>query len=310
MMGVDLHIPWPPGSPSPAPGPVPYRTAMLMIGSGLGVLANLTKVTEKQMTDSFSMTMLKGTDIGPLIPHIGVPSITLPVEMLFSSSKSYFSTSRYQVAGESVACSLLVVVNPNLNCGTPMPSPTGVVLALTTHRVNMTWGDVFAGLGRMFADWCVQTVFNFLGNKAGGALSKFLSARLYEGLLSKFAIEALATGGDAELALLWAGVMAAAGAERSGNIAGTVFGAALSFFGGGPMGADVGALGGYNANRDNPWTPGGAAGTSISDTYDKAAQQLGDAFEKSSTGQAVDDYLDGPGPGDYPLPPPSNTGVA
>jgi hypothetical protein len=29
--------------------------------------------------------------------------------------------------------SLLPLVNPNLNCGTPLPTPIGFVLAITTH---------------------------------------------------------------------------------------------------------------------------------------------------------------------------------
>jgi hypothetical protein len=289
MVGVDWHIPWPPGSPSPAPAAVPYRTGMLMIGTGLGVLAGMTKPTEKQMTDAFSMTMLKGTDIGPMIPHIGAPSVTLPVEMAFSSSKSHFSTSRYHAGGQPVAVSLLTVVSPNLNCGTPLPTPTGFVFALTAHRVDMTFGDIFGGFGAMFGDWCVQAVLNKLGSALGSRLSGFLQARLFNRYIANWTAVALRGGGDEALARSWAGVMAASRAERGASIAAAVFEGTLAFLSGGPMGADIAALGGYG---EGGWTPGGQLGDTTSGFYE-------------GLGQAFGDYLEGPGPGDYPLPDPS-----
>jgi hypothetical protein len=292
MAGVDFHIPWPPGSPSPAPSPVPYKTGMLLIGP-----TTLTcKLLETVVSDSWGITVGVGTDIGPLIPHIGPPSVTLPIEMLFSSSKSHFTTSLYQGKNQPIACALLVIVNPNLNCGNPLPTPTGFVIAMTTHVVGMTWGDVFGGLGAMFGDFCVQAVLNKLGNMAGGALGGFLQKSLFGRFFQNWAIKALLGGGHPDLALSWAGVMAASQAERVGNWAGTALGVAIGFFSGGPMGADIGTAGGYNGDRDNPWTPGGKLGETVSDQYRNWGQEAG---------QALDDYLNSPDPdvGDYPLPP-------
>jgi hypothetical protein len=267
-----------------------------MIGTGAGVLAGLTKPTEKQMTDCFSMTMLKGTDIGPLIPHIGPPSVTLPVEMLFSSSKSHFSSSRYQAAGQQVSCALLVYVNPNLNCGTPCPTPTGMVAAITTHMVDMTWGDVFAGLLAMAADALIQFLLNKLGSFLGGKLSSFLSEKLFDGFMVKFLGEALQGGGDVVLAEMWAGVMAAAKSEKIGNIAGAVASTVFGFLVGGPMGADIGSFGGYGKDADgNAITPGGTGSSKVEDFAEGLGQKAG---------KALDNYLDGPPKGDFPLPSP------
>ena len=90
MVGVDFHIcvPPPPAPPIPC---TPYRTAHVLWGWG-------GMPTQSYFLDhpssGWGLTMSTGTDIGPMIPHIGPLSITMPLEMLFSSSKSHFGTSR------------------------------------------------------------------------------------------------------------------------------------------------------------------------------------------------------------------------
>jgi len=292
MVGVDFHIPWPPGSPSPAPSAAPYKTGMLMIGTGLGVLAQITKPVPDHPSDSWGFTMLKGTDIGPLIPHIGVPSVTLPVEMLFSASKSHFGCSQYKTKGTPIAVSLLFVVNPNLNCGTPIPTPTGVVFAITRHRVDMSWGDILAGALNMLADFLIQAALNKLGNVLGGALTKYLTPRLFSRFLPAPLALALSRGGDRGLAEAWAGVMAAGRAEGWANAAGTVLGTTFGFLVGGPMGADISAFGGYGTDSEgNAITPGGTGAGLVGSQADAA-------------GQALDNYLNSPSAGDSPASPP------
>jgi hypothetical protein len=66
--------------------------------------------------------MLRGTDIGPLIPHIGCPSLLTPLDILLSSSASYFGPSSYMVAGAPVAAALIINVNLNLNCNWCCPA--------------------------------------------------------------------------------------------------------------------------------------------------------------------------------------------
>ncbi|MDN5938198.1 MAG: hypothetical protein L0H83_06000 [Salinisphaera sp.] len=169
MLGVDLHIPWPPGSPSPAPSPVPYRTASLLIGT-TGAKASYAKT---HLSHGMGMTMQQGTDIGYLIPHVGPPSVLLAIEIPLSTSVSYFGTSMLLVEGKPACVALAGLVNPNLNCGTPLPTPTGGVLALNTHFAAMTLGDLLGGITQMAMDAAVA----FLLGKAFGALGKGLGAR-------------------------------------------------------------------------------------------------------------------------------------
>src|SRR6266540_4294623 len=140
MIGCDWHVPWPPGSPSPAPSAVPYVSFSTMYGWSI-----TASYANDVLSAYWGLTMLKVTDIGPMIPHIGPPSVLMLLEIPLSSSKSYFGSSRYVSKGKPVAAALLWHLNPNLNCGSPVPTPTGCVIAFTTHEVDMTWGDIFSG---------------------------------------------------------------------------------------------------------------------------------------------------------------------
>jgi hypothetical protein len=275
MVGIDFHIPWPPGSPSPAPSPVPYKTGMLLIGP-----TTLTaELIPNHLTDSFSMCLGKGTDIGPMIPHIGPPSVTLPIEMVFSASKSHFASSRYVAAGKPVAVALAAFVNPNLNCGTPVPTPTGEVLALTTHWVEMSWADILGGLGAMLSDFLIQSALNKLGSALGNRLSKFLQPRLFARFNYKWLTKVIGESGDFALLEAWAGVKAAGQAELVSNWAGTGVSTVFGFLVGGPMGADIGTVGGYDGEGT---TPGGLA------------EDVGGGFVENQS-RALGGYLDGPG---------------
>jgi len=139
MIGIDFHICWPPWLPEPLSTPLPYLTVMPMCGTFLTAEMAPTALTLGQFT------MKLGTDIGPLIPHIGFPSLLTPLDILTSSSASYFGPSSVTVEGTPVAAALLSVVNLNLNCAAPISMPFGFVLCFTTHYVGMTLFDVMMG---------------------------------------------------------------------------------------------------------------------------------------------------------------------
>lgn len=241
MLGCDWHIPWVPGTPAPAPAAVPYFVMSVMGGTMV-----TSKMTSTTFTDFFGLTMLSGTDIGPLLPHMGPPSLTLPFELIGSSSKSHFCVANVQADNSPIVVSLLFVVNPNLNCGMPIPTPTGVVLALTTHRVDMSWADITAGLATMCADFLLQAALAWAGGAIGNRIAGALRGPVMRSVFQSTLFRGL-MGEASEVAARRAAMIAAAEANRSME---RIVGFGVGFFLGGPMGFDAGALG--------VPTPGGA----------------------------------------------------
>lgn len=241
MIGCDFHIPWVPGTPAPAPSPVPYYVMSVMGGTMV-----TSKMTSTTFTEFFGLTMLSGTDIGPLLPHMGPPSLTLPFELIGASSKSHFTVANVQADGSPIVVGLLFVMNPNLNCGTPVPSPTGVVLALTTHRVDMSWADITAGLATMCADFLLQAALSWAGGAIGNRIANALRGPVMRSVFQSTLFRGL-MGEGSEAAARFAAHQAAANANRSME---RIVGFGVGFFLGGPMGFDAGALG--------VPTPGGA----------------------------------------------------
>lgn len=241
MIGMDWHVPWVPGTLAPAPSPVPYYVMSVMSGTMV-----TSKMTSTTFTEFFGLTMLSGTDIGPLLPHMGPPSLTLPLELIGASSKSHFTVANVQADGSPIVVGLLFVMNPNLNCGTPLPTPTGAVLALTTHRVDMSWADILAGLATMAADFVLQAALAWaggaLGNRIAGALRRPVMQSVFRSTMFRELM-----GEASELAARRTSMIAAAEANRSME---RIVGFGVGFFMGGPMGFDAGALG--------VPTPGGA----------------------------------------------------
>ena len=267
MTGVDFHIPWVPGTPAPAPSPVPYATFSIMLGLGLQC-----SKADDHISDSWGLSMLKGTDIGMLIPHIGTPSNTLPIEILGSSSKSHFATSRYMSKGKPVACALLVIMNLNLNCGTPVPTPTGRVLALTTHMVEMSLADFVAGVVSMLMDAALQTALNWAGGKVGSLIGKGLSKLFAPCFALEGAMRAVGAVSDEAFAHYSQYFAQRYAAEVIGAGASTV----INFLVGGPMGLDAGTIGLYGTDaQGNPRpTPGGALSDWATGTNEQAASSL------------------------------------
>jgi hypothetical protein len=205
------------------------------------------------------------TDVGPMIPHVGAPSVTLPIEMIFSASKSYFGPASTETQGERIGAAVLGLVNLNLDCGLPCPTPTGVVIAFVSVYTDMSPADVLYGWNAMAIDWCVQTVLNAIGNQLGNMAAPYLGyllGRLAPQVMSKAAAKALlrSEGGVAGNMINQAARDLVQSQSRAASTyfralparMGNISNALSNFFVGGPMGADGSDVG--------LSTPGGAAG--------------------------------------------------
>lgn len=294
MVGADRHVPWPPGSPAPAPAPVFYVAFSVMWG--LSVVASYAKDVS---SNYHGLTMLKVTDIGPMIPHVGPPSVLMALEIPLSSSKSYFGSSRYVSQGKPIAVALLLALNPNLNCGTPLPTPTGCAIGLTTHWVDMSWGDILSGLLQMCCDIAIMWALSKLG-KVGTPAFNFLQRKLYQRFLPG-ALAAFGAGGDEGLRLAWAGVQAASQAEGKTKLLNWAIVGGVTVVGlliGSPMGVDAATAGLYGKySGDHPGV-GASKGDHRGGPGDMTGGLLGGMADDS--GQALGSYLDGGNPKGYP----------
>ena len=287
MIGVDMHQVLVP--PAPLTPPAPHATVHVL--SGLFITAVMS---DKIFTDSFGPTVMKGSDIGPLIPHIGSPSVLLAIEIPLSASKNHFGSSKYKCDKGIVGVSLLPPVNLNLNCGTPVPTPTGIVIAVATHRVDMTMGDIYAGVMNMAADFLIQSVLQWLGGKAGGAASKALGS-VYAGLGAAL----LESGAPMFILvpLFKLGSNSSVLGRVFGRFGDTIAGTVIGFLTGGPMGADIGTLGGYGTDaQGNPITPAGTPAGRYANLFDAAGENIDkNSGEYVPPDQAVQDYNNNPG---------------
>ena len=211
MIGIDRHIPWPPESPLPLPTPSPYVTIMVLMG-----LQPLTPMMAYSSMTLYGWTMQRGTDIGPGIPHIGIPSLLTPLDMLFSSSVSYFGPTAYQHEGEPCAAALVFVINLNANCQEPVSLPTGLVFCITTHFTMMSFFDILFGLGMMAFDIVLEYASCQLSNAASKAINKYVVSPIGKKIAAKTA--------SRRAAKLAAGK---AGKESAGQSAGKASTAAL-----------------------------------------------------------------------------------
>jgi len=159
MLGVDLHDTIPPPGPAVVPNIPHYVVAAMQLGPWGAVTG---KSRTDVLTASYGKTMIRGTDIGFLIPHISSPHYLLPVIIIGSASKSEFGASSVITADGPVAVAILLFVGVNLNCcgKSCPPLPLGRVLAFTTHMTGFTLGDFFAGLITMVVDGAVQYGLN------------------------------------------------------------------------------------------------------------------------------------------------------
>ena len=289
MVGMDFHMPWPPGAPSPLP-PAPYQTSSLLIGL---VPKVFSKPLSSHRTDGFAITMAKDTDIGSFIRHVGAPSITLTLEEILSASKSHWGASRYLAEGEVMGCCLLISVNPNLNCGYPAPTPTGFVVGLTTHTVKMTLGDILSGLASMCADIAIQWALGKLGSWTGNKITTAIMRRMRPKIWANTFYPVLRRLGQSAVireSYDYAARYAIANRRateailrywrQTGRIAEAGVGSLL----GGPLGADAETVG-------MP-TIAGAASGAVNESASAGGQELGDMLDPP---EPVNNYNSGPG---------------
>jgi hypothetical protein len=291
MVGRDLHVPWPPGAPAPAAAPVPYVTADQLLGRELTCLRAARVLAEGHPV------MLRGTDIGPLIVHAGPPSLTLPIELMTSGSKTHFGASSLRSRDQhgkpgNLAGAVLGAMGVNLNCGTPSPT-VGAVVAPSTVRQGMRLGDVVSGVAGMATDYMLQRIAARAGelgaHAAAGlvaALGRRLGALALGRVAARFATQAGVRGA--------VGAAAAAGRDALARDLARVatgvklWGASpLGFVIGSPLGASVSNLRGADHDVVFP---------SLLDRATGQLDRLG-----AATDDAVRAYLDAPSVPDVPL---------
>jgi hypothetical protein len=173
MVGVDFHTQVPPPPAPPIPN-MPYYTGSAMFGTTMGTTTQ--KYFPTHPSSGFGLTMARATDIGPIIGHFGpLPHILLPLEIMLSASKSYFGASSYlgkdNTGGVSPVCTCaLVIVNLNVNCGTPLNTPTGVVPGINTHVAHMSLADYAVAIIQA----AVEVALSYLLNKYMPVLTRNL----------------------------------------------------------------------------------------------------------------------------------------
>ena len=285
MVGRDMHIPWPPGAPAPAPAPVPYVTTALMSGVGPTLTSKLSPST---FADGMAAIMVRGTDIGPMIPHGGPPSMTLAAELLTSGSKSHFGVTSLKVKDQTgaegcVAVGLLGMSNMNLNCGTPAPLPVGMVIAPTTYLAKMKLGDLISGLYMMAWDYAAQRIVQEFGN----ALKEwafprvaYIFERVGLGVLGRTAARQIARASVVDSSL--GPTARLLRVRRLQRLLETSDWAAvgLGLMAGSPLGLSTSTTG------DKRTTSG----------YDRIAEAVDPQGHGDMLGKAIDDYFGGPSP--------------
>lgn len=264
MIGIDRHICWPPGSPKPI-GLQEYLTIMLLHG-----IQPLTPMMAPTCLTLHGMAMQRGTDIGPGIPHIGPPSKLTPLDILFSSSASYFGPSTYHAEAMPVAAALAVVVNINVNCWSVGPIPSGIVICPTTHFTGMTPMDILFGFVSYGVDFAFEAATDKLADVLGPVIKKQVIGPISGKLTSKLASKTAAGA---------AGSASAKTASRTAGRATPQLGAhrPASAAGGAPAGPRPGSftpgkapggprppggpsLGSQRPQSPQPWRPGQTPG--------------------------------------------------
>lgn len=173
MVGVDFHLDIMPAVP-PVPNPVHcHLVAHVLQGWWTATWADNVQAEKVEIIQM-------GSDIANGIPHIPMPPSHFLLALLYtaaSGSKSHFGPASVQTAKGPIGAALLVVVNPNLNCGSPCPTMSGFVIAPNTVMAGMTFGDILGGIFAIYVDMILATILNVATAKMsplGGALTQFL----------------------------------------------------------------------------------------------------------------------------------------
>lgn len=269
---------------APVPAVPHVAGAMLCIGPW-GALTGKPNPTEHSA--SGGQVMSQGTDIGPLIPHYNLtppapPNSLIPILLLTSGSKSHFGAHKSQAPKGPVAFAIAVVVNFNLDCAGPAwpPLPAGVVITFNTHMTGATIGDIVSGFLHMIVDAAIQFGLNRL----------FASARIgnfFENLTQRALGPAFRALGYGNIqAMVQYGIP---GLGRFGRNVGSMAEEFVFNLMGTAVGVAIGSPLGYSAGQTQDQSAPGPVGGKVGDALDAAHG-------------AVQEYIDGPGPGDYPVP--------
>ena len=164
MLGMDIHQ----GTPAPItpPVPMPHFVAQLLGGFN----TSKTKLAKSVLSHNF-IVLNQGTDIGPGIGHVAA-NILFPLYVLTSASVSHFGSFSVLSENKPTAAAMLMMLNPNMNCASPLNMPTSQVIAIATNTVGMNISDYIAGGISATLDATISFAFG----KIGGAAIKGLSS--------------------------------------------------------------------------------------------------------------------------------------
>ncbi|MBA3697938.1 MAG: hypothetical protein H0W78_03580 [Planctomycetes bacterium] len=248
MLGGDFHDTIPPPGPVVVPSIPHFVAANLVIGPW-GALTG--KSQPDVISAATGITLLRTTDIGPLVPHISAPHYLLPVLLLGSASKSEFGATSVMTANGPVAVCVASVVNFNLNChGTPVPPlPTGVVIGMTTHFTGFTLGDFLAGVLCMVMDSAVQYGLNrIMGSDRATRVLNWVQGPI---------VRAICPGARSMTTALFAHGMNPTAVNSLANAVPMLAGLLV----GGPIGWDIATI----PTGNDPTTPMGAATNAVTE---------------------------------------------
>lgn len=202
MIGCDLHTALPPPVGLPVIPMYPHLVFAMLHWGPWGLAGPPRLDSEKVLCDGH-LTMQRTTDIGFLIPHIPLPPIPhylLPIENIFTGSKSEFGVNSVLIEGKPVAVAVAKIININLNCFGPITivPGIGIVATWTTVQADMTLADFLSGLASAVIDWAIQALINkVMGSKAAGRAFDWLTGpivrRIAPGLLERLPAASLLT---------------------------------------------------------------------------------------------------------------------
>jgi len=246
MIGGDFHDTIPPPGPVMVPS-IPHLVAANLKIGPWGALTG--KDAPDVISAAAGTTLLRTTDIGPLVPHISAPHYLLPLLILGSASKSEFGATSVLTSKGPVGVCVGWVVDLHLNChGTARPPmPTGAVIGMTTHFTGFTLGDFLAGLLCMVMDSAVQYGLNrIMGSDRASRVFNWVQGPI---------IRALCPGARSMTTALFARGMNPVATNMLASAVPTLTGLLI----GGPIGWDIALI----PTSADPTTPMGAVTNAV-----------------------------------------------
>jgi len=162
----------------------PYIETGMPMFSAPGYMMGKHKLTRDVFHSALPIA-LKDHDIGPLIPHIGIPpnDLMIPVNTLKSSRKAMFSAGEVKAEKNPIACCTFidwgVLPTPMLVCAElPLPcAGTGTAVLTNSLLVGMHWIDMVAGWAAIVVQFLLtrlsapKPITDFLSSNVPGLVS-------------------------------------------------------------------------------------------------------------------------------------------